>query len=549
MMARSAAATFLVVAAVSLTVVAVMRVGDGRVELFEFDAQRDPIMSPLFLGANAEQNAVRELARITGPLQGAFSPASQTQLYQNLRGLTTGGPGGGRFVVGPGGQEYEVEALPLSRRQGMADGFEPVGDDKYDDALTQQALESYREDQRLPAADESAFRQQEEIGKQPYAPSYVSGDFDDDDLTRHALESYRQELAAPLPAEVEQGGPAVLDDHALPVEEGGRGRSHHRERGIARRQASLGKIERLFQQLQNPRDRAAAAVLVREDETAEQLRSAVGRELPLQHLEGRVAKELRITALKIRDAHKVKQLGQQELGRYHNAVQKGERLEASDVHYLKAAHNYALEARRDVLHAQTRDVAAERVLAGAPAVLGAAHKAEVKARLMDNAAGLRRAGSVINKELSQVEAARVGEAAAAKQRADAKENAFVSRVINRVRQERFGGAYPSVKALAQQGAKAHEDISEATKELAINSANHIRADKWLTRAKFQDQVRTVTSDVHADALKAVGALHAAEAAGRDIDGAAQALRRDTAKASIEEQAAKQRELAAASMHA
>jgi len=93
-----------------LTVVAVMRVGNGRVELFEFDAQRDPIMSPLFLGANAEQNAVRELARITGPLQGAFSPASQTQLYQNLRGLTTGGPGGGRFVVSPGGQEYEVEA-------------------------------------------------------------------------------------------------------------------------------------------------------------------------------------------------------------------------------------------------------------------------------------------------------------------------------------------------------------------------------------------------------------------------------------------------------
>jgi len=505
--------------------------------------ERDPIMSPLFMGYNAEQNAQKELARITGPLQGAFSPASQTQLYQNLRGLTTGGPDGNRYLVGPGGQEYEVEALPLSRRQGLADGFEPVGDDKYDNVLTKQALESYREDQQqLRAADEEAPG----AGNQPYMPSYGSGDVDDDELTRKALESYRQELAAPVPAEVEQ--PVALNAHALPVE-GARGRSEDRALGGARRRASLDKVERLYQQLQNPRDRAAAAVLVREDAAAQQLRSAVDRELPLKNLEGKMAKELRITGLKIRDAQEVKQLGDQELGRYHDAVHKGETLETSDVHYLKAAHNYALEARKEVLNAQTRDVAAEKVLAGSPAVLRAAHTAEVKARLTDNAAGLRRAGGVITSELSQVEEARTGEAQAAKQRADAKENAFVSRVINRVRQERFGGAYPSVKALAQQGAKAHEDISEATKELAINSANHIRAAKWLKRAKFQDQVRSVTRSTHQDDITAVDALESAESAGHSIDGAGQALRRDTAQASDEEQAAKQRELAAASMHA
>lgn len=543
---RTAAVALAAVSA-GLLVAAVALVGaGGRTALFEpFDGQpRDPIATPLFMGYDAQQRAVRELARIAGPLQSAFSPASQAQLYQSLHGLSTAGPDGGRFLVGPGGQEYELEALPLSRRQGLADGFVPVGDDKYDTEITRQALESYRRDQAT--AGDDALRQQAlgalGVGRPPFDPSYGSGDVDDDDITRKALESYRQELAAPVPDGVVQ--PVALDAHALPDIDGAKP-----EEAARKKRASMDKVHRLYERLQNPRDRAAAKVLVREDAEARLMRSAVDRELPLKNLEGQMAKELRLTGIKMRDAQQVKQLGEQELARYHEAVQKSEKLEASNVHYLKATHNYAVEARKEVLDAQKRDVAAAKVLAQAPAVLSNAHKAQVKARVTDNAGGLTRAEGVIDDELKQVEAARAGEAAAAKERADAKENVFVSTVINRVRRQRFGGSYPSVKALAQEGAKAHEDISEATKELAINQANHVRAKKWLARANFQDEVRQVTGGAEADDEKAVHALDSAEVDGERIDAAAQQWQRESTEAAYEEHAAKQRELAAAAMHA
>lgn len=551
---RRAAAGVLLVSLACLAAVVLVRVGGGRAALYEpLDGQpRDPIVSPLLMGYDAEQGAVNELARVAGGLQGAFSPASQTQLYQGLRGMTTRGPSGGRFIEGPGGQMFEVEALPLSRRQGLADGFEPIGDDKYDDALTREALASYKvhqqQRQQQQQTTENTLREDAlralGAGRQPYAPSYSSGDLDDDEITRKALESYRQELAAPLPEEVEQ--PVALDSHALPVEDDAQ--HVRREQGAERKRSSMDKVQRLYQRLQNPRDRAAAAVLVREDAAAIALRSAVDKQMPLQKLEGQMAKELRLTGLKMRDAAQVKQLGEQELARYHSAVQKGETLEASNVHYLKAAHNYAVQARTEVLDAQKRDLSAAKVLAGAPAVLSAAHKAEVRARVTDNAAGLTSAGGEINSELSEVEAARAGEAAAAKERADADENAFVSRVINRVRKERFGGSHPSVKALAEEGAKAHEDIAEASKEFSSNHLNHVRAQKWLKQAKFQDAVRTVTSATEDDDSKAIQDLEDSETEGRTIDAAAREWTHDNAEATYEQQAAKQRELAAAAMH-
>ena len=245
----------------------------------------------------------------------------------------------------------------------------------------------------------------------------------------------------------------------------------------------------------------------------------------------------------------MEQLGKQELARYHHAVASEETRATSNVHYLKAAHNYALEARKEVLEAQKRDVAANKVLAQTPDVLKAAHRAQVKARVTDNAKGLIRAQGAINAELKQVEAARAGEASAAKERADARENSFVSRVINRVREERFGGEHASVKALAQEGAKAHQDIAEATKELARNSAEHTRAEAGLKRAHFQDRVRRVTRAENGADAAAIAALVATEAAGHRVDAAARLWRRDSSEATDEEQAAKRRELAAAALHA
>ncbi len=302
---RRAAGAGALAAALSFLAAAVLvggRVGWPAVLLEPFDgAPRDPIVTPLLMGYSAEQGAARELARISGQLLGAFSPVSQAQLYQSLRGLTTPGPDDSRVLVAPGGREYEVEALPLTRRQGLADGFVPLGDDRYDDALTRQALESYRQDRA--AASDGGLRAQAlgalGEGPQPFAPSFGSGDVDDDEITRKALESYRQELAAPLPAEVED--PVALDAHALPVMQ----RAQRPAAEAAARRRARDKVQRLFERVQNPRDRTAAELLVREDEQARSLRAAVKRELPLKTLEGQMAKEIRLTGIKMRDAQQV----------------------------------------------------------------------------------------------------------------------------------------------------------------------------------------------------------------------------------------------------
>jgi len=301
---RRAEAAGALAAALSCLAAAVLvggRVGWRSVLLEPFDgAPRDPIVTPLLMGYTAEQGAARELARISGQLQGAFSPVSQAQLYQSLRGLTTPGPDDSRVLVAPGGREYAVEALPLTRRQGLADGFVPLGDDRYDDALTRQALESYRQDRA--AASDGALRAQAlgalGEGPQPFAPSFGSGDVDDDEITRKALESYRQELAAPLPAEVEE--PVALDAHALPVMQRAQGPAAE-----AARQRARDKVQRLFERVQNPRDRAAAELLVREDEQARALRVAVKHERPLKTFEGQMGKEIRLTGIKMRDAQQV----------------------------------------------------------------------------------------------------------------------------------------------------------------------------------------------------------------------------------------------------
>jgi hypothetical protein len=73
----------------------------------------------------------------------------------------------------------------------------------------------------------------------------------------------------------------------------------------AARQRARDKVQRLFERVQNPRDRAAAELLVREDEQARALRVAVKHERPLKTFEGQMGKEIRLTGIKMRDAQQV----------------------------------------------------------------------------------------------------------------------------------------------------------------------------------------------------------------------------------------------------
>jgi hypothetical protein len=525
-----------VAAALACLGAAILSVGFApRSALFEpFDdpdiSPQDPIVSPLFMAYDAGQGAAHELARVAGPLQGAFSTRSQAQLFQGLRGVDRSAPG------------WELVEMPQHRQlHGLgATGQEVPSDDE----LTRQALESYRQDlQQLPNG------QSEAPGS--FVPGF-SGDTAEDEITRKALESYRQELAASHLEEAAEpeSKPLVVDHVALdndrlvlgaPVKRRGKGAVH--------RQASMRKVQRLYERLHNPGDRAVAAGLLREDAMADALKEAVDRQHSFRKLESSMQKELRLSALKIKDAMQVKQLGEQQLARYRDAVHTGEKLDADNVHYLKAVQNYAVEARAEVLDAKKRDVAAAQVLAGAPAVLQEAHKDQVKARVTDDEAGLRKAELLIDREVHKVEQARAGEAAAAKERADANENAFVARVINRVRQQRFGGPRPGVKALAEEGAKGHKDVSEANMELRINRARHEHAEAVLKRARFQDEALAAAQDAEKDSTQAIAALAGVEEEGRRIDVATARLRQMSRAAKVEEEAAKARELAAAALRA
>lgn len=85
---RRWAAALMVMAVCLVAVPSVLHMTGRPVELSWFNGQpRDPIMSPMFMGYDAGEGAARQLARIAGPLQGAFSPVSQQQLYAGYHGL------------------------------------------------------------------------------------------------------------------------------------------------------------------------------------------------------------------------------------------------------------------------------------------------------------------------------------------------------------------------------------------------------------------------------------------------------------------------------
>ena len=510
-------------------------------------APPDPVVSPLLMGYDAQQGAVNELARVAGPLGGAFSPDAQAQLMQ---GLARRG-----WVV-----EDVLSPRPLPDRAVQVRGLPS------EDELQRQALASYEDHAQMLQG--SALLGAEPSAYMPILPDYRSGGTlpEDEMSSRKALASYRQGLASSdeKPVVLDHLGmdeDGTLEMHApsaavgigaaVPGATAGTRFPPAERRGLsgaARRRASLRQVQRLYSRLQNPRDRAAAASLVREDASATALRAAVAADASLHAQEGKAEKELRLTRLKIKDARQVAQLGRQELARYHAEMLAARAREAGNVHYLKATHNFAEEARKEVLDAQARDAAAAKVLASAPAVLRGAHEAQVKARITDDPAGLRRAGEALGRELHKVEHARAGEAAAAKDRADAKENAFVATVIDRVRRQRFARANQSVKAIAMLGAKGHEEAAEAAQELQVNRARQRLAREVLRRAKTQDKIAAAARDTGRHVSKAIAALDAAEAAGRRLDAGARRAGEASAAAAREEQSAKRSELAAASMH-
>ena len=277
--------------------------------------------------------------------------------------------------------------------------------------------------------------------------------------------------------------------------------------------STIDTIQKMYSGLHDPEARAAGATLVNEGEAADALAKTVSGELPLKSLEGHMKKAINIAQEKIRVESEKEAGAEDELARYRKEVAASEQVGQKNLEYLRATRNYATFARKEVLNAERLDAEGQRVLAAAGTVLSRAHDAEVKARVTGDQAGLNKAQALVARELRAVEHAKAGHAEADKERADAKEETFVSQVIARVRAARFAKHPTHYARLERMGEDAHSRLAAAQRALRAAEATKRTAQKWLQRATYQDAVRATVSHTETDAERTLQYLRAEEAAG------------------------------------
>eukprot|EP00287_Rhodomonas_sp_CCMP768_P006404 CAMPEP_0196733236 /NCGR_PEP_ID=MMETSP1091-20130531/12385_1 /TAXON_ID=302021 /ORGANISM="Rhodomonas sp., Strain CCMP768" /LENGTH=433 /DNA_ID=CAMNT_0042076597 /DNA_START=13 /DNA_END=1311 /DNA_ORIENTATION=- len=423
---RRLAAGLMLLAVCLVIVPSIMSVTGPTVLSIFSEQPADPILTPAFMGYDGGEGAVRELARIAGPLQGAFSPVSRDQLYGGYRGLG-------------GTDQPAYEIVPLEEGNENPISLAP---------------------RVSPRSDEPLISPQE-------------------------LRMLRSALKA-----------SAL---STPVS------SFPRAQALRAQKAKDG-IEKLYAQLRDAQTQREAQPFLQEDQQVRALEAAIGGQASLHRLEPRLSSEAKSSEAKLHDdADKLKE-AKDDLRLYQKHVRLAEQLGANNVKYLKASQNYAEEATKEMQDATRRDAASTQVLKSADAILRQAHTAEVQARVNDDAAELTRAAHTISGEIARVRAAKANDEVAARERADAKENAFVSTVIGKVREQRFDDSKLRVRAMAEEGRGAEQAERQDTEAMKQDAAREEKAAALLSRARYQDEAQAAVTAGKEDAAGGLTAL-------------------------------------------
>jgi len=295
--------------------------------------------------------------------------------------------------------------------------------------------------------------------------------------------------------------------------------SYGRAAGAETNQKSVEKtmsgVQKLYGELHSGQDRISAQKFVVDDELARQLLSKKVSKNKLKREEGTLRKDVELSIAKEKKASEMVKEGREELNKYRIDMRNNERARIENVKYMRAAENFAVQATKDLKIAQKIDNSSAEKIDAAKKVLKYAHVAEVKAKVTNNQKSLKKIETEIDSEISSIHKAAAKHKLAQKERADAKENLFVSNVIQNVRKQDFGGMLP-VHVLAAEGKSAREEIREGSADYRNAAARFARSKQALSLATREDNTRHVVSSTERTDRKALQALVAAERLDREI---------------------------------
>ncbi len=283
----------------------------------------DPIVSPLLMGYQGGEGMVRELARVAQPLGGAWN-VPQTQLYNtpfNARAIPTSA------------QRYgtSLQILPLSSRA-AADG----------------------EYNALPTARSG-------YGSEPvYSSSQLPSQQDEMRDISNVL-GFTPTIETAKDSAQSQDDEGAVPDHIRKLFLG-EDRPESQLKGKYGGDGKLYAERAMAERLRGAEDREEGEWLLKEEVASDKLQSQVNSQLSLQPMEEQLEKAVEINQEKARKAREMRRDALAELANYHQELLKQEKDSANQVKFLRAAHNYAQLAQKEMEDAVAKDIASQKVI-------------------------------------------------------------------------------------------------------------------------------------------------------------------------------------------
>jgi len=268
--------------------------------------------------------------------------------------------------------------------------------------------------------------------------------------------------------------------------------------------------EALASRLTDPQDREEAAWLLREDAAGHRLAALAALRRQRQGIsESQLKEEDRKLGDRLQKGKELERTAKVELRQYHSDLAAEEAWSRRQVQYLRATHNYAAMAQREMADAAETDKHSQELVAQSEQVLRAAHLAEVKARVTKNARELAAARASVGRDLEAVRGAEQGMARATAEKKTAAYNTYMSRVLNRVRSK---GSRPTetVGDLAKLGEQAHKDVARARGIIGGVEGEKARIERLLSSDRFEDRIRKVVQGASKHSEETLGDMAAIE---------------------------------------
>jgi hypothetical protein len=296
----------------------------------------DPIVSPLMMGYQGGEGMARELARVAEPLGGAWNRAwnvPQTQLYRRPYGANAM-PYNDERRPSPSGY------LPLSSLSENAGGLPYYPSANYPSANYPSV--------NYPSARAASLAQMRSSLMRQNEMRDISNVLGFTPQIDTPTEPSKARDEAPVPDHIKKLflGDDADSQRAAPYED----------------DSKLATERAIAQTLRGVQDREEGRWLLKEEAVSDKLQSSVSDELSLQPMEEQLEKAVEINDEKESKARVMRRDALAELANYHQELLKQEKTSSNQVKFLRASHNYAQLAQKEMQDAVDKDQASQRVI-------------------------------------------------------------------------------------------------------------------------------------------------------------------------------------------